>query len=61
MSRQLPALKPREVIRALGRAGFLLIRVKGSHHYFPSFSSAFPSIRAISNARCYARSFARPT
>jgi predicted RNA binding protein YcfA (HicA-like mRNA interferase family) len=34
MSRQLPALKPREVIRALGRAGFLLIRVKGSHHYF---------------------------
>jgi predicted RNA binding protein YcfA (HicA-like mRNA interferase family) len=34
MSRQLPTLKPREVIRALERAGFLLLRVKGSHHYF---------------------------
>jgi predicted RNA binding protein YcfA (HicA-like mRNA interferase family) len=34
MSRQLPALKPRQVIRALERAGFRLLRVKGSHHYF---------------------------
>lgn len=31
MSR-LPALKPREVIRALERAGFEVVRVKGSHH-----------------------------
>ena len=34
MRRQLPTLKPREVIRALERAGFLLLRVRGSHHYF---------------------------
>jgi predicted RNA binding protein YcfA (HicA-like mRNA interferase family) len=34
MSRQLPILKPRQVIRALERAGFELLRVKGSHHYF---------------------------
>ena len=34
MSRQLPTLKPRQVIRALERAGFRLLRVKGSHHYF---------------------------
>jgi predicted RNA binding protein YcfA (HicA-like mRNA interferase family) len=34
MSRQLPTLRPREVIRALERAGFLLLRAKGSHHYF---------------------------
>ena len=34
MSRQLPALRPREVIRALERAGFWLVRIRGSHHYF---------------------------
>lgn len=34
MSRQLPALRPRQVIRALERAGFVLVRVKGSHHYY---------------------------
>ena len=34
MTRQLPTLKPRQVIRALERAGFELLRVKGSHHYF---------------------------
>jgi predicted RNA binding protein YcfA (HicA-like mRNA interferase family) len=34
MSRQLPVLRPRAVIRALERAGFVLLRVKGSHHYF---------------------------
>jgi len=34
MSRQLPTLKPREVIRALERAGFRRLHVKGSHHYF---------------------------
>jgi predicted RNA binding protein YcfA (HicA-like mRNA interferase family) len=30
----LPALRSRQVIRALERAGFLLIRIRGSHHYF---------------------------
>ena len=34
MSHQLPTLRPREIIRALERAGFRLLRVKGSHHYF---------------------------
>jgi predicted RNA binding protein YcfA (HicA-like mRNA interferase family) len=34
MSRQLPTLRPQEVIRALERAGLRLLRVKGSHHYF---------------------------
>jgi predicted RNA binding protein YcfA (HicA-like mRNA interferase family) len=34
MSRPLPALRSRQVIRALERAGFLLIRIRGSHHYF---------------------------
>jgi predicted RNA binding protein YcfA (HicA-like mRNA interferase family) len=34
MSRRLPALKPREVMRALERAGFLLRRVTGSHHRY---------------------------
>jgi predicted RNA binding protein YcfA (HicA-like mRNA interferase family) len=34
MSRQLPVLRPRAVIRALERAGFVLLRVKSSHHYF---------------------------
>lgn len=29
---QFPALKPREVIRALEKAGFVVIRIKGSHH-----------------------------
>lgn len=34
MSRQLPVLQPRAVVRALERAGFVLLRVRGSHHYF---------------------------
>lgn len=34
MSPRLPALKPREVIRALERAGFYLHHSTGSHHYF---------------------------
>jgi predicted RNA binding protein YcfA (HicA-like mRNA interferase family) len=29
---RLPSVKPREVIRALERAGFVLDRIKGSHH-----------------------------
>jgi predicted RNA binding protein YcfA (HicA-like mRNA interferase family) len=32
MTRRLPALKPREVIRALQRAGFFVDHVTGSHH-----------------------------
>ncbi len=32
MSRQLPALKPRDVIRALERAGFVVRRIRGSHY-----------------------------
>jgi len=32
MSRKLPACKPAEVIRALQRAGFVVRRVRGSHH-----------------------------
>lgn len=31
MSR-LPSLKPRQVMRVLERAGFVVVRVKGSHH-----------------------------
>jgi mRNA interferase HicA len=33
MSR-LPSLRPRQVIQALERGGFVLRRVKGSHHFF---------------------------
>ena len=29
---RLPALKAREVSRALERAGFVVVRIKGSHH-----------------------------
>ena len=32
MSRRLPTLKPRDVIRALEQAGFVVVRIKGSHH-----------------------------
>jgi predicted RNA binding protein YcfA (HicA-like mRNA interferase family) len=32
MSRRLPAVKPREVLRALGRAGFFIHHTSGSHH-----------------------------
>ena len=32
MSSRLPALRPREVIRALERAGFAVSRTSGSHH-----------------------------
>jgi predicted RNA binding protein YcfA (HicA-like mRNA interferase family) len=34
MSPRLPTLRPREVIRALERAGFFLHHSTGSHHYF---------------------------
>ena len=34
MSRRLPALTPRTVIQAIERAGFVLYRVRGSHHHF---------------------------
>jgi predicted RNA binding protein YcfA (HicA-like mRNA interferase family) len=32
MSRRLPAVKPKEVLRALGRAGFFIHHTSGSHH-----------------------------
>ena len=33
MSQRLPAVKPKEVIRALERAGFFIHHSTGSHHY----------------------------
>ena len=33
MSRRLPALKPKDVFRALTRAGFYLHHTAGSHYY----------------------------
>jgi predicted RNA binding protein YcfA (HicA-like mRNA interferase family) len=30
----LPVVTPRQLIRALGRAGFVLHHARGSHHYF---------------------------
>lgn len=33
MSQRLPSLRPRDVIRALERAGFLVDHIHGSHHY----------------------------
>ncbi len=32
MSERLPAVKPKEVLRALGRAGFFVHHTSGSHH-----------------------------
>lgn len=32
MSQRLPAVKPKEVLRALGRAGFFIHHTSGSHH-----------------------------
>ena len=32
MSDRLPSLKPGEIVRALRKAGFEVIRIKGSHH-----------------------------
>jgi predicted RNA binding protein YcfA (HicA-like mRNA interferase family) len=32
MSRRLPAAKPKEALRALGRAGFFVHHVSGSHY-----------------------------
>ncbi len=34
MSRKLPALRPKAVMRALERAGFRLVRITGSHHIY---------------------------
>ncbi len=33
MSRRLSAVKPRDVLRGLERAGFEVVRIKGSHHF----------------------------
>lgn len=32
---KLPRLTGKEIVGALGRAGFLASRIKGSHHYLP--------------------------
>lgn len=32
MSKRLPSVKPREVLRALGRAGFIIHHTSGSHY-----------------------------
>lgn len=32
MSERLPAVKPKELVRALGRKGWQLDRIRGSHH-----------------------------
>ena len=32
MTARLPSLKPRDVMRALERGGFRVVRIKGSHH-----------------------------
>jgi predicted RNA binding protein YcfA (HicA-like mRNA interferase family) len=32
MSRRLPAVKPKEVLKALRRAGFIIHHTSGSHH-----------------------------
>ena len=34
MSRKLPALKPRAVMRSLEKVGFALVRITGSHHLY---------------------------
>ena len=34
MTQRLPSLKAREVMRALGRAGFVQVRSRGSHRVF---------------------------
>ena len=34
MTGRLPTLTPRKAIRALERAGFVLVRVTGSHHLY---------------------------
>jgi predicted RNA binding protein YcfA (HicA-like mRNA interferase family) len=34
MSRKLPALRPKAVMRAMERAGFRLVRITGSHHIY---------------------------
>jgi predicted RNA binding protein YcfA (HicA-like mRNA interferase family) len=33
MSRKIPALSARDIVRALSQAGFTVARVKGSHHH----------------------------
>ncbi|MGN6369651.1 MAG: type II toxin-antitoxin system HicA family toxin [Phycisphaerae bacterium] len=30
---KLPRIKGKELVKALGRAGFVVIRIKGSHHF----------------------------
>jgi predicted RNA binding protein YcfA (HicA-like mRNA interferase family) len=39
MSRHLPALKPRAILRALNKAGFFVHHVSGSHYILTSIRS----------------------
>jgi predicted RNA binding protein YcfA (HicA-like mRNA interferase family) len=39
---RLPALRPKDVIAALGRAGFETVRVRGSHYQLHNPSSNEP-------------------
>jgi predicted RNA binding protein YcfA (HicA-like mRNA interferase family) len=44
MSPELPTLKPKDVIKALKKAGFVIDRVRGSHYIMkhPTFGHRFP-------------------
>ncbi len=46
MSRDLPSLRPQAVVRALERAGFSIVRVKGSHYHLrhPDKPGARPTV-----------------
>jgi len=46
MSRQLPSLRPQEIVRAFERAGFTIVRVKGSHYHLrhPDKPTARPTV-----------------
>ncbi|MDP6088099.1 MAG: type II toxin-antitoxin system HicA family toxin [Nitrospinota bacterium] len=57
MSRRLPALTPRKVIRAFERRGFILRRIKGSHYFFQH--PADPSI--VVSIPYHSRDMARGT
>ena len=46
MSRDLPSLRPQPLVRALERAGFTTVRVKGSHYHLrhPDKPGARPTV-----------------
>lgn len=41
MSARLPAVRPKQLIRALEQKGWRQVRTKGSHHYFRHPDSSF--------------------